>query len=120
MSQDARDAFFSAAQTAINTQAQYVSDAGDTMTGTLTGVGIVETSPTATTEAAIVSKGAIGGATVAPVRMIQSTASGAFMSFSGAFLSSASYAIGGRVAFVIPVYHESQRIWGYLGATTAL
>lgn len=63
----------------------------------------------------------VAGATVAPLNIVASTASQAFLSFSGVFLSSASY--GGTAstnAFVIPVYHESQRVFGYVSAQKAL
>lgn len=62
----------------------------------------------------------VAGATVAPLQVVASTASQAFISFSGVFLSSASYTAASTNAFVIPVYHESQRVWGYLGAYKAL
>ena len=63
----------------------------------------------------------VAGATVAPLAIIASTASQAFISFSGVFLSSASYGgLANTNAFVIPVYHETQRVWGYLGAQKAL
>lgn len=61
------------------------------------------------------------GASIAPLRVVQSAASGAFLSFQGAFISSASY--GGTAstnAFVIPVYHETQRVFGYISAQKAL
>lgn len=132
LSQDAKDAYFAGLNTTRDQAGSYVSDAGDTMTGLLNGVGTVQTSTAslsganifsgiATAEGAIVAKTVIGGATVAPLRLIASTASAAFISFSGVFLSSASY--GGTAntnAFVIPVYHESQRIWGYISAQKAL
>ena len=63
----------------------------------------------------------VAGATVAPLQIIASTASQAFISFSGMFLSSASYGgLASTNAFVIPVYHESQRVFGYIGAQKAL
>ena len=62
----------------------------------------------------------VAGATVAPINVVASTASQAFLSFSGVFISSASYTIAATNAFVIPVYHETQRVWGYLGAFKAL
>lgn len=132
LSQDARDAYFTGLNVTRDTQQAFVSDTGDTMTGVLKVPGIAATSTAslygtqiytdiATSEAAIVSKQVIGGATVAPMRFVQSTASGAFLSFSGVFISSASYGgLANTNAFVIPVYHESQRIWGYLGAQKAL
>ena len=63
----------------------------------------------------------VAGATVAPLAIVASTASQAFISFSGVFISSASYGgLASTNAFVIPVYHETQRIWGYLGAQKVL
>ena len=77
---------------------------------------------TIATEAALtLNQTLIGGASIATLNIVASGASQAFISFSGAFLSSASY--GGTAstnAFVIPVYHESQRVFGYISAQKAL
>ncbi len=58
----------------------------------------------------------VGGssATVAPLNLVASTASQAAFSISGVFISSASFTVTMGSAFVIPVYHETQRVWGYI------
>ena len=58
----------------------------------------------------------VAGATVAPLNLVASTASQAVFSISGVFLSSASFTVTMGSAFVIPVYHESAGVWGYLSA----
>lgn len=69
-------------------------------------------------EALLVANAATAGATIAPLRVVASTASQAFLSFSGGLLSSASIATAGSAAaFVIPVYHETNRTWGYITAS---
>ena len=82
--------------------------------------GVRAYSTVATENAVIITSTILGSATVAPLSIIASTASQAFLQFSGVFISSASYTMASTNACVIPVYHESQRIWGYLGAFKAL
>ena len=86
---------------------------------TSTGIGLQVTgSSSSTSNPALKAtfSANVAGATVAPLNIVASTASQAFISFSGAFISSASYTIAATNAFVIPVYHETQKIWGYIGA----
>lgn len=60
----------------------------------------------------------VAGATVAPLNVTASTASQAVLSISGVFMSTASInVLPAKSAFIIPVYHETQRVWGYLTAS---
>ena len=60
----------------------------------------------------------VAGATVAPLNITASTASQAVLSISGVFMSTASISVvQTQSAFIIPVYHETQRVWGYLSAS---
>ena len=60
----------------------------------------------------------VAGATVAPLQVVASTASQAVLAISGVFMSTASISVvQSQSAFIIPVYHETQRVWGYISAS---
>jgi len=60
----------------------------------------------------------VGGATVAPLQLVASTASQAWISFQGVLISTASINLAAnKTAFIIPVYHASQAVWGYVAAS---
>lgn len=66
----------------------------------------------------IVTQNALGGATVAPLRIVASTASQAVFSIQGNSFSSASLSlVASSTAFVIPVYNEGLAAWGYVFAS---
>jgi len=57
-------------------------------------------------------------ATIAPLRIIASMASQAVFSVGGVFISTASMNLSaGQTAFHIPVYHDSQKIWGFIAVS---
>lgn len=91
-----------------------------------TGADIIgsEATPVLTIQNTLTGSGlkVVGGSTVTSgaIAIVASAASQAFFSFSGVFISSASYSPGTTNAFVIPVYHTTQAIWGYIGAQKAL
>lgn len=86
-----------------------ISDDGAVATQTFKNTG---------TGPAIAGFAPIAGATIPALRVVASTASQAFISFSGVFASTASVnTTGAAAAFVIPVYHESQKVWGYVTAS---
>ncbi len=68
----------------------------------------------ATNPALTVLQSVLGSATCAPLNLVASTSSQAVFSISGVFMSSASYIEAAGSAFVIPIYHESQKVWGYI------
>lgn len=91
-----------------------------TGTGAHTLNGEVTVTPAAGTNAAITAKYStpVAGATTAPLSIVASTASQAIMSISGVFISTASINLAAnKTAFIIPVYHETQRVFGYLAAS---
>ena len=60
----------------------------------------------------------VAGATVAPLNITASTASQAVLTISGVFVSTASISmLATQSAFYIPVYHETQRVFGYVFAS---
>lgn len=66
----------------------------------------------------IVGNVATSGMTIAPLRVVASVASQAFISFSGAFMSTASINVAAsQTAFVIPVYHQTQGVVGYINVS---
>jgi len=93
-----------------------------------TGVGLNvdgnTTQPAATIDGAadkqglIVGNAATSGVTVAPLRVTASAASQAFISFAGAFISTASINVAAsQTAFVIPVYHQTDGKVGYINVS---
>lgn len=59
-----------------------------------------------------------GGATIAPLKVVASLASQAVLQISGVFISTASInLLASQTAFVIPVYHQSQGIVGYINVS---
>lgn len=96
----------------------------DTSSGTGPGLDIlsVNTSYAARVRGAVatapglyVGHSVAAGATIAPVQIAASTASQAVLSISGVFMSTASVAITAATsAFIIPVYHQTQKVWGYI------
>lgn len=74
---------------------------------------------TGNSPALVVTQNALtAGATIAPLQVVASLASQAFISFQGVFISTASISqVGGGSAFVIPVYHASQNIWGFINVS---
>lgn len=69
-------------------------------------------------EGAVIQNAVNAGATVAPLRVIASQASQAVMQISGVFMSTASInTTAAQSAFIIPVHHESENVWGYLTAS---
>lgn len=82
-----------------------------------TGIGL-NVLGKAATEGALLGNQPTGGATIAPLRVAASVASQAVLSVSGVFMSTASVAVTAATsAFIIPVYHESQKVWGYITAS---
>lgn len=60
----------------------------------------------------------VAGATVAPLTIVASTASQAVVRIQGVFISTASINVAQTSsAFVIPVYHDTQAVWGYISAS---
>lgn len=58
------------------------------------------------------------GATIAPLNVVASVVSQAVMQVSGVFMSTASInTTGAAAAFIMPVYHETAKVWGYLTAS---
>jgi len=88
-----------------------------TLKNTSTGVALLaQNTGTGPAFRAVGTMGA--GATIAAFSVTASTASQAVMQVSGVFMSTASInAAGSAAAFIIPVYHESARVWGYLTAS---
>lgn len=126
---------FDALGAAQSATGNFVNATGDDMTGLLTVPTLVSSGMATLTSANIptlLSSSAtlnalsvrpvanLAGATTSPLNIVASTASQAFISFSGVFISSASYGGVGLPAFIIPVYHESQRLWGYVSAQRAI
>lgn len=65
-----------------------------------------------------VTQNALGGASIAPLRIIASAASQAVLAISGPLFSTASINLtAGQTAFVIPVYHETARVFGYINVS---
>lgn len=90
--------------------ANYYTDDTTAAALTITGSGV--------TESLVLSQVSLANATIAPLRIVASTASQAFISFSGVFLSTASINVSqSQAAFVIPVYHQSQNIWGFISVS---
>ena len=59
-----------------------------------------------------------GGATLAAINVVASVASQAVLSISGVFMSTASVAVtAATTAFIIPVYHETQKVFGYISCS---
>lgn len=85
-----------------------VSNTGSGLEGvSATGVGL------------IAERTGTAGPTIAPLRAVQSIASGVFLDVRGAFVSTASLPIGSGVAanntaFYIPVYHGSENVKGFI------
>lgn len=84
---------------------------------TSTGAGVVGantgTGPGVTAEAP-----ASSGATVAALRVTASVASQAAIEFQGPLISTASINVAAnQSAFVIPVYHQTNKTWGYFVAS---
>lgn len=74
---------------------------------------------TSTGAALTVERSSTAGPTIAPLRAIQSIASGVFLDIRGAFISTASLLIASGVAasntaFYIPVYHGSEEVKGFI------
>ncbi len=102
----------------------------DTTSGTGAAIDLLSDN---TTQAARVRSAAAGApgllvghsvaaaATVAPITLAASTASQAVIAIQGVFMSTASLAVAAdNTAFIIPVYHQSEAVWGYLAASTGL
>lgn len=88
-----------------------------TIKNSSTGRALDVLGPTAT-EGLLVGNVPTGGATIAPLRVAASVASQAYLSFSGGLMSTASVAVTAATsAFVIPVYHETEKAWGYITAS---
>lgn len=129
LSQGEREALFASGKANQTSASNYVEIAGDTMTGILTGPGLALTSTASVAQAVVYNtvvgnsaltlrENALSGATISPLSISASTASQAVLSISGVFMSTASINLAAnKTAFIIPVYHETQRIWGYLAAS---
>lgn len=66
----------------------------------------------------VVTQNALGGATVAPVRIVASTASQAVLTVQGNTFSTASISLSAaNTAFVLPVYNEALAAWGYIACS---
>lgn len=66
----------------------------------------------------IIDKTVVGGSTIAPLRLLVSQASGAFIGVGGVFISTASMNLAAnQTAFHIPVYHETQGVLGYIAVS---
>lgn len=60
----------------------------------------------------------VSTATVAPLTLVASTASQALINIQGVFISTASISmLAAQSAFYIPVYHQTQAVWGYVFAS---
>ena len=71
-----------------------------------------------TAPALILDKTIVGGSTIAPLRLLVSQASGAFVGIGGVFISTASMnPAANQTAFHIPVYHETQGVLGYIAVS---
>lgn len=93
------------------TGANYYTDDTTAAAITLTGSGV--------TESLLLSQVSVGAnATIAPLRIVASTASQAVIAVSGVFISTASINVAASAtAFVIPVYHQSQGIYGFINVS---
>lgn len=68
--------------------------------------------------ALVIGHSVVANVTVAPLSLVQSTASGALFSVSGVFISTASMTVAANsTAFHIPVYHSSQNVLGYIAVS---
>lgn len=94
-------------------------DATPTLTLKNTGTGIALNLLGSTAkEGAVIGNTPTGGATIAALRVAASVASQAVISISGVFMSTASINLSAaQTAFVIPVYHETQKIVGYINVS---
>ncbi len=88
-----------------------------TLKNTSTGVALSVLGATAVS-GALIGNVPTGGATIAPLRVAASVASQAVLSISGVFMSTASINVtAAQAAFIIPVYHETEKVWGYITAS---
>lgn len=132
LSQGEKEALFASSKANQTSSSTYVDVGGDTMTGILTGPGVALTSTASIAGAVVYStqagssalnlrEKALSGATISPLNIAASTASQAVLSISGVFMSTASINVAAnKTAFIIPVYHETQRVWGYLAASVGV
>lgn len=105
---------------AASTGADYIgSEASPALRIGNTGAGIgMQVEAAGTVESLRVTQTALGGASIAPLRIVASAASQAVLAISGVFLSTASINVtAGQTAFVIPVYHETARVFGYINVS---
>jgi len=84
-----------------------------------TGTGnALQVDSAGTVASLVVTQNAVGGATIAPLQVIASTASQAVLAIGGAFFSTASINLAAsQTAFVIPVYHSTNQTWGYINVS---
>ena len=81
-------------------------------------IAVLALENTSTGAALSVARSSTAGPTIAPLRAVMSIASGAFIEFQGAFISTASMAAtAATTAFHIPVYHGSEDILGYIAVS---
>lgn len=84
-------------------------------------IGTFTVENTSTGAAIIAEQSNAGGPTIAPIRAIMSTASGAFLEFRGNLLSTASMDLAANnTAFMIPVYHGTDSVLGYIAVSKGL
>lgn len=71
-----------------------------------------------TGRALVVERSSTSGPTIAPLVATMSIASGAVLGIRGVFISTASMNLAAsQTAFVIPVYHETQGVLGYINVS---
>ncbi len=109
---------------AAESQASFLADdttPGLTVRNTSTGIAldaVGDTSSTANPGLRATFSANVAGASVAPLNVTASTVSQAVLSISGVFISTASINLAAnKTAFIIPVYHETQRVFGYVAAS---
>lgn len=94
---------------------------GSVLASTASIAGAVVYNTQAGVNALAIRETALSGATIAPLSIAASTASQAVISVAGVFMSTASINVAAnQTAFIIPVYHETQRVWGYIAASVGV
>ena len=95
----------------------YAEDGANIIDDDTTAVLALEN--TSTGAALVVERSSTAGPTIAPLRAIQSIASGVFLEIQGVFISTASLLVDAsgdsdNTAFYIPVYHGTENVKGYI------